>query len=56
MEFPLSFDLEEDGRWIASIELLPGVMAYGSTHAEASSRVKSLALRVIEERRVISDD
>ena len=38
---------EDDGRWIAEVTALPGVMAYGATEVEASSRVKALALRVI---------
>jgi predicted RNase H-like HicB family nuclease len=41
---------EDDGRWIAEVSALPGVMAYGATEAEASSRVKTLALRVIADR------
>jgi hypothetical protein len=31
----IDFEREEDGRWIAEIEALPGVMAYGATRAEA---------------------
>ena len=46
-KFEISFAREEDGRWIAEIESLPGVMAYGSTRAEAESKVKAIALRVI---------
>lgn len=41
---------EEDGRWIADVPALPGVMAYGKTEAEARSKVKALALRVIADR------
>jgi predicted RNase H-like HicB family nuclease len=41
---------EEDGRWIAEVAVLPGVLAYGSTKAEASAKVKALALRVIADR------
>lgn len=41
---------EEDGRWIAEVPALPGVLAYGSTEAEASAKVKALALRVIADR------
>jgi predicted RNase H-like HicB family nuclease len=50
MEFEISFDREEDGRWIAEIESLPGVLAYGATKNEAQSRVEALALRVIADR------
>ena len=41
---------EEDGRWIAEVPALPGVLAYGVTEAEAGARVKALALRVIADR------
>jgi len=41
---------EEDGRWIAEVPALPGVMAYGANEAEAMSKVKALALRVIADR------
>jgi predicted RNase H-like HicB family nuclease len=50
MEFEIVFDREEDGRWIAEIESLPGVLAYGATKAEAQSKVEALALRVIADR------
>jgi len=50
MEFEITFDREEDGRWIAEIESLPGVLAYGSTKREAQSKVEALALRVIADR------
>jgi predicted RNase H-like HicB family nuclease len=50
MEFEIMFDREEDGRWIAEIELLPGVLAYGATKHEAQSRVEALALRVIADK------
>jgi len=41
---------EDDGRWIAEITALPGVMAYGSTQAEARQKAAALAFRVIAER------
>jgi predicted RNase H-like HicB family nuclease len=50
MEFEIVFDREEDGRWIAAIESLPGVLAYGITRTEAQSKVEALALRVIADR------
>ena len=46
----ITFDREEDGRWIAEIEELPGVMAYGATKEEAESKVDALALRVIADK------
>jgi predicted RNase H-like HicB family nuclease len=50
MDFEIVFDREEDGRWIAEIETLPGVLAYGVTKAEAQSKVKAFALRVVADR------
>jgi predicted RNase H-like HicB family nuclease len=41
---------EVDGRWIAEVPALPGVMSYGSTEAEAQAKVKALALRIIADR------
>jgi predicted RNase H-like HicB family nuclease len=41
---------EENGRWIAEVPALPGVLAYGETKSEASAKVKALALRVIADR------
>ena len=48
IEYEIVFDREEDGRWIAEIESLPGVLVYGATKEEAQSKVEALALRVIE--------
>ncbi|HSP89653.1 MAG TPA: type II toxin-antitoxin system HicB family antitoxin [Vicinamibacterales bacterium] len=50
VSFPIELDREEDGRWIAEIPDLPGVLCYGSTRDEAVSRVQALALRVLAER------
>ena len=41
---------EEDGRWIAEVPALPGVLTYGDTEAQARAKVKALALRVIADR------
>jgi len=41
---------EEDGRWIAEVIDLPGVLAYGQTEEEAKARVQALALRVVADR------
>ena len=41
---------EEDGRWIAEVPELPGVMVYAETKEEAVLKVKALALRVIADR------
>lgn len=50
MDFIIDFEQEEDGRWIAEIPELPGVLAYGETAAQAGTKAKALALRVIAER------
>jgi predicted RNase H-like HicB family nuclease len=46
----IEIDREEDGRWIAEISDLHGVLAYGKTRNEAISNVEALALRVIADR------
>jgi predicted RNase H-like HicB family nuclease len=46
----IEFDREADGRWIAEIPSLPGVLVYGATEAEARTNVIVLALRVIADR------
>jgi predicted RNase H-like HicB family nuclease len=46
----IEIEREEDGRWIAEVPNLPGVMAYGQSKAEAVSKVKALALRVLADR------
>jgi predicted RNase H-like HicB family nuclease len=50
VSFPIELEREEDGRWIAEIPDLPGVLCYGSTRDEAIARVQALALRVLAER------
>lgn len=46
----VEFDREEDGRWIAEVPELPGVMVYGASKEEALLRVQALAYRVIADR------
>ena len=46
----IEIEREDDGRWIAEIPALPGVLAYGPTESEAVARAKALALRVIADR------
>ena len=41
---------EDDGRWLAEVPALPGVMTYGDTDTAARSKATALALRVIAER------
>jgi predicted RNase H-like HicB family nuclease len=48
--FEIELDREADGRWIAEVPDLPGVMTYGQTRDEAVARVQALALRVLADR------
>ena len=50
MEFSIECELEEDGRWLAEVPQLPGVLAYGSTADDAMAKAEVLALRVLAER------
>jgi predicted RNase H-like HicB family nuclease len=50
VNFKIEFELEDDGRWVAEIPKLPGVMAYGATRDEAEAAVEALALRVIADQ------
>jgi len=46
----IEVEREEDGRWIAEVPELPGVMVYAKTQAQALAKVEALALRVIADR------
>lgn len=46
----VELEQEEDGRWIAEVIELPGVVAYGNTLEEAKAKVQALALRVVADR------
>jgi len=48
--FRVVFDREDDGRWIAEVPDLSGVMVYGKSKQEALLRVQALAYRVIADR------
>ena len=50
LTFTIEIEKEEDGRWIAEITEIPGVLTYGATTQEAISKVQALALRVLAER------
>ena len=50
MNYTIEAEAEDDGRWLAEVPQLPGVLAYGTTRDEAMSRAQVLALRVIAER------
>jgi predicted RNase H-like HicB family nuclease len=46
----IEIEREEDGRWIAEIPDLPGVVVYGNSQNEAISKAEALALRVLADR------
>ena len=48
--FNIEVEQEEDGRWLAEVLELPGVLAYGQSQEAAVSQVQALALRVVAER------
>jgi predicted RNase H-like HicB family nuclease len=50
MNFNIEYEQEVDGRWLAEVPQLPGVLAYGATAEEAMAKVEVLALRVLAER------
>jgi predicted RNase H-like HicB family nuclease len=50
MTFGIEVEREEDGRWLAEIADLPGVLAYGVSERDAIDKAKALALRVIADR------
>jgi predicted RNase H-like HicB family nuclease len=50
MKLLIEIEQEVDGRWIAEVIELPGIMAYGKTSDEAQAKVQALALRVIADR------
>jgi predicted RNase H-like HicB family nuclease len=50
LNYKIDTEQEEDGRWIAEIVDLPGVLAYGSSQEEAIAKVEAIAFRVIADR------
>ena len=50
MTFTVEYEREDDGRWLAEVIELPGVLAYGETSDEAIARAQALALRVLADR------
>jgi predicted RNase H-like HicB family nuclease len=50
MNLAIELEQEDDGRWIAEIDNLNGVLVYGETREDAITKVKTLALRVIADR------
>jgi predicted RNase H-like HicB family nuclease len=50
MAISIAIDREEDGRWIAEVSKIPGVLVYGKTKKEAIEKAKALSLRVLADR------
>jgi predicted RNase H-like HicB family nuclease len=50
MNFNIECEREDDGRWLAEVPELPGVLAYGTSANEAMAKAEVLALRVLAER------
>lgn len=50
MTLTIELEREADGRWVAEVPALPGVMTYGASRPEAIAKVQALALRVLAER------
>ncbi|MHB9117278.1 MAG: type II toxin-antitoxin system HicB family antitoxin [Burkholderiales bacterium] len=50
MNFHIEYEREDDGRWIAEVPEIPGVLTYGATADEAMAKAETLALRALAER------
>lgn len=50
MTLRIAIEQEPDGRWLAEVSDLPGVLAYGTTETDAIAKVQALARRVLAER------
>ncbi len=50
IRFTIEYEQEEDGRWLAEVLELPGVLAYGHTPEEAMAKAQALGLRVLADR------
>ena len=50
MNLKLECEQESDGRWLAEVPQLPGVLAYGVDAEDAMAKAEALALRVLAER------
>ena len=56
LNMKVEFTREVDGRWIADIAVLPGVMVYGRTRRQALAAVEALALQVLLDRLAHGED
>ncbi|MCG3127564.1 MAG: hypothetical protein CHACPFDD_02428 [Phycisphaerae bacterium] len=50
MKLTIEIEQEADGRWIAEVPELPGVMVYGASRDQAIANAEALAFRVLAER------
>lgn len=50
MNFHIEYEREEDGRWLAEVPEIPGVLAYGVSAEDAMAKTETLVLRVLAER------
>ena len=50
MTLMIEVEQEADGRWLAEVPSLPGVLTYGKTRTDAYARVQAFALRVLADR------
>ncbi len=50
MNFHIEYERETDGRWLAEVPEIPGVLTYGTTADEAMAKAETLALRALAER------
>jgi predicted RNase H-like HicB family nuclease len=50
MNFTVEYEQEDDGRWLAEVIELPGVMVYGEDADDAVAHAQALALRVVADR------
>jgi len=50
MTFTVEYEQEDDGRWLAEVLEMPGVLAYGQSSDEAITKAQALALRVLADR------
>jgi predicted RNase H-like HicB family nuclease len=50
MSLTVEVEREEDGRWLAEVVELPGVLSYGTSREEAIAKVQALALRILADR------
>lgn len=50
MNLTVECERENDGRWVAEVPELPGVLTYGDSADQAVAKAQVLALRVLAER------